>query len=64
MDPVERRLMTLGEVAAVFRVDPKTVNRWCRAGRLKSVRTPGGHHRIWNTDLAEALAAHTDERVS
>ena len=27
------RLMTPGEVAAMFRVDPKTVTRWASAGR-------------------------------
>ena len=34
--------MTPGEVAALFRVDPKTVRRWVLAGKLKAVRTPGG----------------------
>ena len=41
--PVE--LLTPAEVAALFRVDPKTVNRWADAGRLTSVRTLGGHRR-------------------
>jgi excisionase family DNA binding protein len=40
------RLLTPGEVAAVFRVDPKTVTRWAAAGRIRSVRTPGGHRRF------------------
>lgn len=46
-------LLTPGEVAGKFRVDPKTVSRWAHDGRLpdldgrKSViRTPGGHTRI------------------
>ena len=34
------RLMTPGEVAAMFRVDPKTVTRWASAGRIGSIRTP------------------------
>jgi excisionase family DNA binding protein len=34
-------LMTPGEVAKIFRVDPKTVTRWAQAGRLTSTRTPG-----------------------
>jgi predicted site-specific integrase-resolvase len=45
-------LLTPGEVAGLFRVDPKTVTRWARAGRIPSVegrpgvlRTPGGHMR-------------------
>lgn len=36
------RLLTPGEVAALFRVDPKTVTRWATAGRIGSIRTPAG----------------------
>lgn len=39
-------LMTPAEVAALFRVDPKTVSRWAEAGKLPSVRTLGGHRRF------------------
>lgn len=39
-------LLTPGEVAALFRVDPKTVTRWAQDGRLSSVRTLGGHRRF------------------
>lgn len=39
------RLLTSGEVAEMFRVDPKTVSRWAAAGRIPSIRTPGGHRR-------------------
>jgi excisionase family DNA binding protein len=38
-------LMTPAEVAALFRVDVKTVARWAAAGRIPAVRTPGGHRR-------------------
>lgn len=40
------RLLKPGEVAELMRVDPKTVTRWAKAGRMESVRTPGGHHRF------------------
>lgn len=48
---VEDPLLTPSEVARMFRVDPKTVTRWCKGSngrppKLQSVRTPGGHHRI------------------
>jgi excisionase family DNA binding protein len=44
---VERNdhLLRSAEVAALFRVDTKTVRRWAQAGKLKSVRTLGGHRR-------------------
>ena len=34
------RLLTPAEVASLFRVDPKTVTRWAKAGKLQSIR-PG-----------------------
>jgi excisionase family DNA binding protein len=40
------RLLTPGEVAVMFRVDPKTVTRWAAAGRIGSIRTPGVHRRF------------------
>ena len=41
----EEVLLTPAEVAAMFRVDPKTVTRWAKAGKLSSIRTLGGHRR-------------------
>ena len=38
-------LLTPSEVAKLFRVDPKTVTRWAKAGKLSSIRTLGGHRR-------------------
>ncbi len=35
-------LLTPAEVATMFRVDPKTVTRWAKAGKLTSIRTLGG----------------------
>jgi excisionase family DNA binding protein len=42
MEGNSERLLTPGEVAALFRVDPKTVTRWAASGRISSIRTPGG----------------------
>lgn len=49
------RLLTPGEVAALFRVDPKTVTRWAVAGRIGSLRTPGGHRRFRETEVRALL---------
>jgi len=51
------RLLTPGEVAALFRVDPKTATRWAAAGRLTSVRTPGGHRRFRESAVRALLEA-------
>jgi len=53
------RLLTPGEVAALFRVDPKTVTRWAAAGRISSIRTPGGHRRFRETEVRDLLAELT-----
>ena len=50
----DAELLTPGAVAAVLLVDPRTVTRWARAGRLDSIRTPGGHRRYRRSDI-EAL---------
>lgn len=47
-------LLTPAEVAALFRVDPKTVTRWAKAGKLTSIRTLGGHRR-YRADEVNAL---------
>lgn len=39
-------LLTVAEVAEIYRVDPETVRRWLKAGRLNYVRLPGGGYRI------------------
>jgi excisionase family DNA binding protein len=39
-------LLTPGEVAQMFRVNPKTVTRWARAGKISAIRTLGGHRRF------------------
>jgi excisionase family DNA binding protein len=58
-----RHLLTPGEVAQLFRVDPKTVTRWAASGRLRSIRTPGGHHRFYRDDVL-ALLNRTQRHVS
>jgi excisionase family DNA binding protein len=48
-------LLTPSEVAALFRVEPTTVTRWAKAGKLASVRTPGGHRRYRQADVHPLL---------
>ncbi|MCB2174571.1 MAG: BldC family transcriptional regulator [Actinomycetales bacterium] len=44
-------LLTPAEVAALFRVDPKTVTRWARSGKLSAIRTLGGHRRFLESEV-------------
>ncbi|MBG0830551.1 developmental transcriptional regulator BldC [Planomonospora sp. ID67723] len=53
--PIES-LLTPSEVATMFRVDPKTVTRWAKAGKLTSIRTLGGHRRYREAEVRSLLA--------
>ena len=50
-----RSLMTPGEVAELFRVDPKTVTRWAERGLIRAIQTPGGHNRFYEDDVHALL---------
>jgi excisionase family DNA binding protein len=54
-------LLLPSEVAAMFRVSPKTVRRWAETGALPSVRTMGGHRRYRRSEV-ERLIAEGEER--
>ena len=49
------RLLTPAEVASLFRVDPKTVTRWAKAGKLTAIRTLGGHRRYRQSEVQALL---------
>jgi excisionase family DNA binding protein len=53
--PATESLLTPGEVAGMFRVDPKTVTRWARDGKLTSIRTLGGHRRYREREVRALL---------
>jgi excisionase family DNA binding protein len=48
-------LLTPGEVAVIFRVDPKTVTRWAKSGKLTAIRTLGGHRRFRQSEVKNLL---------
>ena len=53
----QERLLTPAEVASLFRVDPKTVTRWAKAGKLTSIRKLGGHRRYKESEARQLLKA-------
>ncbi len=55
-------LLTPAEVASMFRVDPKTVTRWAKTGKLTSIRTLGGHRRYREAEVRSLLAGIPDPR--
>jgi excisionase family DNA binding protein len=57
MEP--ENLLTPAEVATIFRVDPKTVTRWAKAGKLTAIRTLGGHRRYRQSEVQALLRSNT-----
>lgn len=57
-------LLTPAEVAGMFRVDPKTVTRWAKAGKLTSIRTLGGHRRYRADEVRVLLEGIPAPRAS
>jgi len=60
--PVSEALLTPGEVASLFRVDPKTVTRWAKSGKLSTVRTLGGHRRYSEAEVRSLLQGIPQQR--
>lgn len=58
----EEELLTPAEVAAMFRVDPKTVTRWAKAGKLSAIRTLGGHRRYRSAEVRRLLSGALPEQ--
>ena len=53
--PATELLLIPGEVAGMFRVDPKTVTRLAQDGKLTSIRTLGGHRRYREAEVRGLL---------
>jgi excisionase family DNA binding protein len=60
--PESDPLLTPAEVATMFRVDPKTVTRWAKSGKLTSIRTLGGHRRYREVEVRQLLAGIPSQR--
>jgi excisionase family DNA binding protein len=59
MNSDQEVLLTPAEVATLFRVDPKTVTRWAKSGKLTSIRTLGGHRRYKESEVKALLLKTT-----
>ena len=49
-------LLTPAEVASLFRVHPKTVTRWAKAGKLSVIKTLGGHRRYKDSEVKALMS--------
>ncbi len=56
-------LLTPAEVSTLFKVDPKTVTRWAKAGKLTAIRTLGGHRRFRESEVMALLNRPSESAV-
>ena len=61
--PKDEQLLTPSEVAAMFRVNPKTVTRWARAGKISAIRTLGGHRRFRANEIRQFLSEVDEHNI-
>jgi excisionase family DNA binding protein len=62
MSEPKDRLLTPAEVAAIFRVKPRTVTRWAKEGKLHPIRTLGGHRRYKASEVLRVIEQSIEER--
>ena len=53
--------MTPSEVGKALKVDAKTVTRWAERGLIRSIKTPGGHVRLYAADVEAIVNGETGE---
>lgn len=58
MKTKRKHYLTTGEVAQVFEVSATAVKKWIEQGKLRALRTPGGHYRITRQDFQRFRKAH------
>ncbi len=60
----DREYLMPSEVARLFRVDPKTITRWAKEGKLPShTLTLGGHRRYPAEEIRKLLASLIEKRI-
>ena len=61
-DDAPERMLATRDVAALFSVDPSTVQDWANAGKLSVIRTLGGHRRYRESEVRALLAERETRR--
>lgn len=51
-------LLTSHQAGSLLQVNPSSINKWVKEGRIPAFRTPGGHRRIRAADLVSFLTEH------
>lgn len=60
---VVNEAMTPREVADLFSVDPKTVTRWAKQGKLPCFKTLGGHRRYPREEIMRLVRVSREQKA-
>jgi molybdopterin-binding protein len=60
--PIGRALLTPREAAAAIGVSYPTIKQWILAGKLRTIKTAGGHHRISQAALKRYMPSEAERR--
>ena len=52
-------LLTSYQVGSILQVNPSSINKWVKDGRIPAFRTPGGHRRFRAADVVAFLSSHS-----
>ena len=63
-DSLSGRLLLTREIALLFEVSERAVTDWATKGRIRSIRTPGGHRRYPADAIADLLLSEGRAPVS
>ena len=55
------KLLTPREAATTLGISFPTIKQWIYKGKLKTVKTPGGHHRVPDSELDRYLSRKTNK---
>ena len=59
----QNQLLTMAEVADIFRVSKQAIRTWTNSGKLPCIRTPGGHRRFRREDVEKMISGGDDEKM-
>jgi len=63
VDLITREILNTREAASLLKVTTQTIKNYIYSGKLKAIKTPGGHHRIRRVDL-EGIGFISEEEMT
>lgn len=58
---VKEKLYTVKKASEILGVHPKTIQKWDREGKIKTIRTPGGRRRIPESEIKRLLGINEEK---